>query len=724
MTLVRVALDVPLRRLFDYIADEATIHDVGRRVLVPFGQRRLVGMIVGLAQMPTVAPERLKPIIRIYRDALPLAPELLRVFKFCADYYHYPLGQVIVNAVPPGLRRSRPVLGRSVERYRLAAPSSGSAEPPRLRSLVKQRILAALREAGSLDRAALLALGPNTGAALRNLRAQGLVHVEQQFPVTTARAPTLTSTLTAEQQAALDAIHAHLDRFAVWLLHGITGSGKTEVYLRLIQKTLDSGRQTLILVPEINLTPQLEAVFRGRFGTVALANLHSGMAEGERVSHYLAAQAGTAGIVLGTRLAVFTPFAQLGLVIVDEEHDSSFKQQEGLRYSARDVAIFRAQKLDIPIVLGSATPSLESYQHAQLGRYHYLALTRRAVGTAALPTVHCVAQPKGDDRIAPRVLDALRERLARGEQSLVFINRRGYAPVLLCPQCRWTAGCPRCSANFVLHGPKARLHCHHCGLEASVPPRCPNCGNADLRPVGRGTQRVEALLAEHFPKARILRIDRDSTRRKGAVHEFLDRVSAQEVDILVGTQMLAKGHDFPQLTLVVVLNADASLYSPDFRAEERLFAQLLQVSGRAGRAAAAGEVLVQTAFPEHPLYAALRSHDYAGFARSQLKLRHEHKFPPFTHLAVLRAESVKAGSAARFVAHAAEAAQGLADRVTVFQPVPAPLAKLAGRERWQLTTQSASRPALQRFLGRFQDVLDRIDQREVRWAIDVDPLEL
>jgi primosomal protein N' (replication factor Y) len=507
-------------------------------------------------------------------------------------------------------------------------------------------------------------------------------------------------------------------------LHGITGSGKTEVYLGLIRQVLAQGKQALVLVPEINLTPQLEAVFRGRFSGVPVASLHSGMAEGERVNHYLAAQSGAARIVLGTRLAVFTPVLELGLIIVDEEHDSSFKQQDGLRYSARDVAIFRAQKLGIPIVLGSATPSLESYHRAHTGHYHYLQLTSRAVDAAELPAVHCVTEAKGETGIAQRVLDALRERVTRREQSLVFINRRGYAPVLLCPQCRWVAGCRRCTANLVLHGPKPRLHCHHCGLQEKVPERCPNCGNGDLRSIGRGTQRMETELAEHFPEARILRIDRDSTRRKGVLHGFLDRIAAQQVDILVGTQMLAKGHDFPQLTLVVVLNADASLYSPDFRAEERLFAQLLQVSGRAGRAETPGEVLVQTAFPDHPLYRALRSHDYAGFAESQLKLRRAHNFPPYAYLAVLRAESAKPGSAAKFVSNAAETARHLAEGVMLFDPVPAPIAKLAGRERWQLAMQSPSRPALQRFLTGLLDALEGVIQRDVRWAIDVDPLEL
>jgi len=724
MSIVQVVLDVPLRRHFDYIADPAAGSSIGCRVLVPFGNRRLVGMIAALPRSSELPADRLKRVIKIYHEVPALPAELLGVFEFCAGYYHHPLGQVVMSALPPGLRRSQPVEPKKTAVYRLAGHAAdAAAHSPPLRGAVKQRIWAALRESSALDRAAIVALAPSAATALRDMLAQGLVIMER-LPFASAAGQALVApTLTREQQAALDAIE--LGRYAVWLLHGITGSGKTEVYLRLIRDVLAQGKQALVLVPEINLTPQLEAVFRGRFRGVPVASLHSGMAEGERVNHYLAAQSGAARIVLGTRLAAFTPLLELGLIIVDEEHDSSFKQQDGLRYSARDVAVFRAQKLGIPIVLGSATPSLESYHRARTGHYRYLQLASRAVETAELPAVHCVVESKGETGIAPRVLEALRERLRRSEQSLVFINRRGYAPVLLCPQCRWVAGCPRCSANLVLHGPERRLHCHHCGLQEKVPEHCPHCGNGHLRSIGRGTQRMEELLAEHFPEARILRIDRDSTRRKGALHGFLERIAARQVDILVGTQMLAKGHDFPRLTLVVVLNADASLYSPDFRAEERLFAQLLQVSGRAGRAERPGEVLVQTAFPDHPLYTALRSHDYAGFAESQLRLRREHSFPPYAYLAVLRAESAKPDRAAKFASHAAAAARALAEGgVAVFDPVPAPLAKLAGKERWQLAVQSASRPALQRFLSLLQEALEEVDQRGVRWAIDVDPLEL
>jgi primosomal protein N' (replication factor Y) (superfamily II helicase) len=723
MTIVRVALDVPLRRLFDYAVDTVGDGSAGRRVLVPFGRRQLIGVILGSAPTPEVPAERLKSVIKIYCDVPALPAELLGVFEFCAGYYHHPLGQIVMNGLPPGLRRSQAVKRKTEAVYRLHDSTADPVANSRpIRSAVKRQILAALREAGSLNRAAVVALAPSARGALTDLVASGLVLMEERsFAAVATSTPILPPLLTAEQRTALKAIQ--LDQYAVWLLHGITGSGKTEIYLRLIEKVLARGKQALVLVPEINLTPQLEEVFRGRFSGVLLASLHSGMAESERVNQYLAAQSGAAGIVLGTRLAVFTPLPALGLIVVDEEHDSSFKQQEGLRYSARDVAIFRAQRLGIPVVLGSATPSLESYHRARSGRYQYLQLTHRAIDAATLPAVHCVAEPM-DGGLAQRVLDALGERMARHEQSLVFINRRGYAPVLLCPHCRWVAGCPRCSARLVLHGPKARLHCHHCGLQSSVPDRCPDCGNRDLRPIGRGTQRMELLLGKNFPSARIVRVDRDSTRRKGTLQGFLDRITAQQVDILVGTQMLAKGHNFPQLTLVVVLNADASLYSPDFRAEERLFAQLLQVSGRAGRAAAPGEVLVQTAFPDHPLYAALRNHDYAGFAESQLQLRREHKFPPYTYLAVLRFESAKLGRAAKFAGRVGEIARNLAERVTMFDPVPAPLARLAGKERWQLAAQSASRPALQHFLARLRDALDDMGEREVRWAIDVDPLEL
>ena len=736
MTIVRVALDVPVGRCFDYLAPDATLADVGRRLLVPFGNRKLVGVALGVAATTDLPPDKLKSALRIFRDAPPLDDHIRAVFCFCADYYHHPIGEVVMNALPPGLRRAKPVFGRAglasmVEVFELtdAGRAIDMASLP-TRSVVKRRLLAALQSRGALRRDEIAALSDSGPRLLKELVtagwvARGLLPTAGSGATDATRAPLLTG----EQQHALDTGIAELDRFAVALLHGVTGSGKTEIYLHLVAEVLARGRQALILVPEINLTPQLEATFHARFPDTPLVSLHSHLAEGERVNHYVAAQTGHARIVLGTRLAVFTPLPHLGLIVVDEEHDNSFKQQEGLRYSARDVAIYRAKQLGIPVLLGSATPSLESYHNATSGRYRLIRLDARAVPDAALPTVRLVTTPrKIHDGVSPAVVEALRQRLERDEQSLVFINRRGYAPVLLCRQCGWTSDCPRCSARLTLHAAKGRaqqrLRCHHCGLEAPPPASCPDCGNAELRAVGQGTQRVEAWLAHEFPQARILRVDRDTASSKASLQSFIDRVHGDDVDILVGTQMLAKGHDFPKLTLVAVINADASLYSADFRAEEKLFAQLMQVAGRAGRAGLPGEVLVQTAFADHPLFAALQRHEFAAFADAQLRLRREHHFPPFTHQVLLRVESVNAEAAQDFTQRAAILAKPLADRVQVFDAVPAPLARLAGRSRWQLLAQCPSRGRLQAFLREWRGALEALAVRDVRWAIDVDPLEL
>ncbi len=477
-------------------------------------------------------------------------------------------------------------------------------------------------------------------------------------------------------------------------------------------------------MPEINLTPQLEARLRARFPAAELVTLHSGLNEGERLHSWLAAQSGAAGIVLGTRLAVFTPLPQLGLIIVDEEHDASFKQMDGLRYSARDLALMRAKQRAVPIVLGSATPALETFHKALSGGYRLLTLTQRV--NAMPPAIECIDTRRESllDGLSQTLLKAVRETTKRGEQSLLFINRRGYAPVLICQSCGWTSGCHRCSAKLVLHLGDQRLRCHHCGHQERIPSACPQCGNQDLVPLGQGTQRIESALARLFPAARILRIDRDSTRRKHAWSEMRRQIHEQQVDILVGTQILAKGHDFPQLNLVGVINADSSLYSTDFRAAERLFARLTQVAGRAGRGASRGRVLIQTEFPTHPLYQALRRHDYPAYAKELLAERRQAGFPPFVHQAVLRAEAPRLEHALDFLARAARNAGEIGGGVTVYDPVPASVTRRAGLERAHLTVQAHSRTALHGFLHAWCARLDAAAERRVRWSLDVDPLEL
>ncbi len=529
--------------------------------------------------------------------------------------------------------------------------------------------------------------------------------------------------LNRDQAAAATAISA-ASHYVPFLLCGITGSGKTEVYLAAADAVLARGGQVLILVPEINLTPQLVARVQAARPDVDVAVLHSGLAAGARRAAWLAAADGSASIVLGTRLAVFVPLPALGLVIVDEEHDASYKQQDNVRYHARDVAIWRAHRRNVPIVLGSATPSLETWLAAAERRYRRLDLVERANPRATLPKVRLVSQrgALASDGISPELRSALGVRLARAEQSLVFVNRRGFAPSLVCAACKWEAQCPRCSARLTTHRLPPALRCHHCGHAERVPHACPTCGNVDLVPLGFGTQRLERALAQAFPAARIARVDRDSTRTRGAFAAVRAEVEAHGLDILVGTQMLAKGHDFPRLTLVGVLGADNALYSADFRATERLAALLVQVAGRAGRAGAPGEVIVQTDFPDHPVYAALRHHDYATFADALLAERRTAQLPPVVHAALLGAEAHQRADVDAFLAHAHAAATKLAGPdVEVFAPVPALLARRAGFERGQLVVQSAHRPTLQRFLAQWTGALAAWPGRRARWALDVDP---
>ena len=657
--ILRVALDVPLPRLFDYTVDAVTQEDVGRCIRVPFGNGEKIGVIVALAD--TSEHAKLKQAGEILR-ALPALPaDWLALTEFCSRYYQHPLGEVMALALPPQLRRGK-------------LPAVRKAKPIQV--------------------------------------------IEQAAPQLPELLP--------EQASAVAAVAADFGRYAAFLLHGVTGSGKTEVYLRLIEQTLAQGRQALMLVPEIALTPQLESRVAARFPNALVFSAHSGMTEGARSRGFIAALDGRADIVLGTRLAVFSPLPRLGLIVVDEEHDASFKQQEGLRYSARDVAVWRAHQCAVPIVLGSATPSLETFFHAGSGRYRLLELSRRAVALE-MPTVRCIdtRREKLQDGMSSALLAALEVRLARSEQSLVFLNRRGYAPVLACPACGWVSRCSRCAANLVVHLADRRLRCHHCGLEEIIPKHCPGCGNLDIHPFGRGTQRLEEALAARFPNARILRVDRDSASTPKKWQALLETIHEGRADILVGTQMLAKGHDFPRLTLVGVVGADAALFAADFRAPERLFSQLMQVGGWSGRAALPGEVLIQTEYPTHPLYQALEAHDYPRFANSQLGERRAAGFPPFVFQVLLRAEARQLDDALAFLKVAAATARELLpEGVSLYDPVPMRLYRVMALERAQLLAESMSRPALQAFLARWVSRLYlQKAPRDLRWHIDVDPLE-
>ncbi|MGZ8196888.1 MAG: primosomal protein N' [Burkholderiales bacterium] len=729
MNIARVLLDVPLAQAFDYRLADADESDVGCLVVVPFGKRTATGVIAETPEASEVDPARLKPVVRVLREGPRLSKHDMRLLRFAAEYYQYPLGQAILGALPLRLRRAGTARPARPSGYALT--TLGAATPVEslpAKAAVKRRLLCELKAHGALTAEHVRRIAPSARAVLNEFIAAGWVKAGDVRPLHThppsGPAPEPPHSPTAAQARAIDAICAKTVRFAAFLLLGVTGSGKTEVYLRVAASVLQRHSQVLMLVPEIALTPQLEAMVQARFPQTRLVSLHSGLNETERLENWLAARSGEARIVLGTRLAVFAPLPELGLIVVDEEHDASLKQTEGFCYSARDMAVARAHQLGVPVVLGSATPSLESYHNAKSGRYEFLELPERV--NARPPNIACLVldRRRTIDGLSPELLAAISQRLSRKEQTLVFINRRGYAPVLTCRHCGWFSACHRCSAQLVLHQPERRLHCHHCGHQSRVPPACPKCGEPNLTPLGQGTQRVEEALARHFPLAKVLRIDRDSTRRKNAFSEMRGRIRSREVDILVGTQILAKGHDFPHLALVGVLNADSMLYSADFRAAERLYALLVQVAGRAGRGDALGQVLIQTEFPDHPLYEALRSQDVTQFAERLLAERRQAGFPPFVHQALLRAEAREVGTALDFLESAKSLGRALGGNVQLFDPVPALMVKLAGRERAQLLVQSGSRSDLHEFLKAWRSRLAEQKSSPARWMLEVDPLEL
>ncbi|MBI3146034.1 MAG: primosomal protein N' [Pseudogulbenkiania sp.] len=719
---VQVAVDVPLFGTFSYLTHLPLT--AGQRVRVPFGPRRVCGFVTNEIPAEGIEAGRLKRVELLFDELPPLPPSLLGMVRFAADYYHHPFGQTLFTALPGALRADRAVRLND-ERVWQLTPAGLAKEPP-ARQRARRALWQALQD-GPLTAEAARAVSTQAGRILADWLADGRIErVDPAVaPLQVAPAPLLND----EQQAALDSLSAELDAFVPFVLHGITGSGKTEVYLRLIERVLAAGRQVLLLVPEINLTPQLIERFTGRFPATRVVMLHSHLADGERLNGWVDAWLGRAGIVIGTRLAVFTPLPRLGLIVVDEEHDGSFKQQDGLRYHARDLAVWRASQERVPIVLGSATPSLETMANVASGRYRRLTLSRRAHDAARLPAIRLVdtRRLKLVEGLAEPVIAALKARVAEGEMSLVFINRRGFAPVVACHECGWLSGCPRCSAKLVVHLTERKMRCHHCGWEEAVPHACPDCGNVDLKPLGQGTQRLEAALARLLPEARLLRIDRDTTRHKAAWDEVYRKVHAGEVDVLIGTQMLAKGHDFGALSLVTVLNADGGLYSADYRAGERLFAQLLQVAGRAGRAEAPGEVLVQTQWPEHPLYQALLRHDFDGYAQVLLDERRMAGFPPVQHQAMLRADAYELAMASAFLGEVREQAQPLADGVLLSGPAPALMVRLANRERAQLVFEAGSRAALHAFLEQLIPLAERLAKahgRALRWSLDVDPQEM
>lgn len=743
-TVARVVLDLPIPQDFDFLIPAQMAVVPGQLVVVPFGQREMIGMVRACCHDSEVPAGKLRALKAVVEELPPFDAKTLSVMNFCADYYHAPLGQVAAAAVPPVVRaRAGSAHSAAPTRpMRLQITAAGATAldivPNRASA---QRALLVLLQSGDLPRAAVRAQLPQSANWVKPFIARGwLAEIPEEDGAADRSQPGKPSTasmvgalaLTTDQATAVSALTAAADRYQAFLLEGITGSGKTEVYLHAIAATLGHGKQALVLVPEINLTPAFLRKIQSRFPHHHVVAAHSAMSSRARIDGWRAAADGRADIVIGTRLAVFTPMPRLGLIVVDEEHDTSYKQQEGVRYSARDVAVFRAHAMGCPVVLGSATPSIESLDNVARGRFMRLALPRRAVEAARLPEVGFIRldAEKAPDGLTASLIRALAETIARGEQAMVFINRRGYAPALVCAACGWMPDCKQCSAHLVWHRSAGRMKCHHCGTTARKPETCPNCQSTDFHAAGQGTERIEDALRAALPDARIARVDRDSTRRQGSADKIFQAAEAGDVDILVGTQMLAKGHHFPKLTLVGVVNTDGAVFAADFRAAERMAQQLMQVSGRAGRDQLPGRVLIQTRFVTHPVYQAVALHRYDQFVDVALAERKIMHLPPYSYLALLRAESRDADALTRFMTAARECAapatRADTTELRVWEPVPATLARKAGYTRMQLLVQSSQRNRLQHFLSHWLADVRALEaaRTKVKWTIDVDPIEI
>ena len=731
--ILKVAVPSPLYRDFDYLPPADA--DLGKllpgvRLKVPFGRQELTGVLLDTAGESAVPRAKLKAARRLLDDIPVIAADMLALARWAADYYRHPIGEVVQALLPVALRQGKAAAQAMTPLWRLNAVGR-EADPDELKRAPRQRSLHALllRHPAGLEPAAIAEELPEPAAALRALlkrgwledavQVDGPAHVEIPLPAITAK-----TELNAAQKTAAAEVVGALGGYQAFLLDGVTGSGKTEVYLEAIAAAVANGRQALVLLPEINLTPQTLARFRVRFGSVAA--FHSGLSDGERLATWLAARDGSAPVIVGTRSAAWLPLKAPGLFIVDEEHDASFKQHEGFRYSARDLAVVRAQRAKVPVVLGSATPSLESLHNAAQARYTHLRLPERA-GTARHPSMKLL-----DIRSRPLVeglsdllLDAVKRHLTAGGQVLLFLNRRGYAPTLMCHDCGTPEACKRCDARMTLHGDR-RLVCHHCGAERPVPRQCSHCGSQSFGAVGQGTERIEQALTELFPDAGVARVDRDSTRRKGSMEKLLGEVESGTRRLLVGTQMLAKGHDFPNVTLVGVLDADQGLFSSDFRASERMAQLIIQVAGRAGRADKPGEVLIQTHQPDHPLLNHLVQEGYGSFAAAALAERRLSGLPPYAALALLRAEAPAQAAPTAFLEAARDAlARRRVTGVSLLGPAPAPMERRAGRYRAHLLLQASQRAPLQKILAATLPELDELKQaRKVRWSIDIDPVSL
>lgn len=731
MPVAHVALPVPLPRSFDYLLPDGISVQAGCRVRVPFGkQQERIGVVVAVDDVSELPPGELKSIVEVLDSQPVYSPAVWRMLQWAADYYHHPIGDVLFHALPILLRQGKPASAAPLW-YWFATEQGLAVDINTLkRSAKQQQALAALRQ-GRIWRHQVAELTFND-AALQSLRKKGLCELASEAPALTDwRTGYAVSgerlRLNTEQATAVGAIHSATDRFSAWLLAGVTGSGKTEVYLSVLENVLAQGRQALVMVPEIGLTPQTIARFRERFNA-PVEVLHSALNDSERLAVWLKAKNGEAAIVIGTRSSLFTPFKNLGVIVIDEEHDSSYKQQEGWRYHARDLAVWRAHHEQIPIILGSATPALETLHNVRQGKYRQLTLTRRA-GNARPANQHVLdlkSQPL-QAGLSPALIARMRQHLQADNQVILFLNRRGYAPALLCHECGWIAECQRCDSYYTLHQAQRHLRCHHCDSQRPVPRQCPSCGSTHLLPAGLGTEQLEEALRPLFPGMPVSRIDRDTTSRKGALEQYLAEVHRGGARILIGTQMLAKGHHFPDVTLVALLDVDGALFSADFRSAER-FAQLYtQVSGRAGRAGKQGEVILQTHHPEHPLLQTMLHQGYDAFAQQALAERQSMQLPPWTSHVLIRAEDHDNQQAQLFLQQLRNLIQAspLADEnLWLLGPVPALAPKRGGRWRWQIILQHPSRLRLQHIVSGAMALINTLPaSRKVKWMLDVDPIE-
>lgn len=724
-------MNVPLSREFDYLPPRTGAPpSAGSRVLVPFGRRQQVGLVLRHSDESSLAAGKIRRCDAVIDEAPLLSATDLRLIRFTSDYYHHPIGEVVAAALPALLRQGK-ALHPTVETIAVSdLGQSQDIEAMARRAPKQAELLEFLIDAGGngVDADRLTEELPNWRRVAKALFEKGYIARfelrSEDFDETLATAKTDSLVLNEDQQKAVAILRAS-DSFSAYLLDGVTGSGKTEIYLQRMRDVIDQGKQVLVLAPEIGLTPQLVARLRDRLG-IEPALFHSGLTDIERLAAWRAARSGAAHLLVGTRSAVFTPLKNPGLIVVDEEHDHSFKQQEGLRYSARDLAIVRAKHLDVPVILGTATPTLEMLQHCREGNYKHIHLPVRA-GSAEPPTIRLVdtIRTPAADGISEPLRQAIRDHLKAGGQALIFLNRRGFAPTLICASCGHIAGCDRCDSRLTVHAHSNQLRCHHCGACRSLDTRCGECGEV-VKPLGEGTQRLEEALRAQFPGHSITRVDSDSTKRKGAMHEVLEQATEGAADILVGTQMLSKGHHFPKLSLVGIVNADQGLFGTDFRSAERMAQSIVQVAGRAGRESRRGEVLVQTAFPEHPFWSTLITGGYSRVAAEALAEREVTRWPPFTRLALIRSAAHRHGDALEFLEIAKRSVADRADEsLRILGPVDAPMARRAGRYRAQLLLQSSDRQALQNLLRELRPALEQEPMaRKVRWSIDVDPIEL